>query len=188
MSEQRIFVLGDSRTGTTSLHHYFWANGLPSEHGFASAVAPHGEVTVQSVFDSIDTIIERPRYYWPIVKEYIYRSPAVAFSDYPIRIFWREILDEFPDARYILSMRRSVEIWRSSLNRTFGSVLQKQQLDLMEMRYVVLNELIRAYCNDARISYSEIVAEDSARYKTEKLEILLDKNGTIPIGHHNTLS
>lgn len=188
MMKWRIFVLGDSRTGTTSLHHYFWSNGIPSEHGFASAIAPSGEVTVESVFQSVREITNHPRVYWPRVKEYIYRSEAVAFGDYPVRIFWRELLEEFPCCHFILSVRDCTELWRDSMNRTFGSVLSQQDLDLFEKYYVVVNQLIRDYYRDCGTSFCEIVAEDSSLIKTRKLEKLLGRHETIPVGHHNTIN
>ena len=106
MKDKRIFVFGDSRTGTMSLHKYFLALGIKSIHYFEKII---------DVKDNRLSYFEK----WKKVKEFISSSGFMAFSDYPTRIFYKEIYESFPSSYFILTHRKSVETWKNSIGKVF---------------------------------------------------------------------
>lgn len=130
---QRVFVLGDSRTGTTSLHRFFMDLGFNSIHFYLDEAG-----------------IRRPasRYYaenWSRLKEFYLSSPYNAFSDYPTRIFYRDIYELFPDAYFILSERASSEIWRKSAAKYFPAQGVEVDVDKRTKIYDAQNKAIREF-------------------------------------------
>jgi hypothetical protein len=125
-----IFVLGDSRTATTSLHHWFLDQGIASLHYFV------GEAALA------EPLHRHRQANWPRLHQFIQHSGAEAFSDYPVRVFFRELAAAFPAAHFILTTRRDTATWRDSMTRYFAD--RPPDLDLLEAFYVAWNEEIRA--------------------------------------------
>ena len=100
MNKQKIFCIGANKTGTTSLYHTF------KHLGFING----GNI------DGVPLLME-PYYhdnFKPIIE---FCKSADVFQDLPFSIpKTYEILEkEFPDAKFILSIRESSEHWYNSL-------------------------------------------------------------------------
>jgi hypothetical protein len=102
-----VFVLGDSRTGTMSMHMYFCALGLKSKHFYMKETG----VDLSKA--------EKQNENWMNIKAYIENSGFEAFSDYPTRAFYKELAAHYSHARFILTMRSSLEVWQYSMLKFF---------------------------------------------------------------------
>ena len=130
---QRIFVLGDSRTGTTSLHKFFLDLGFNSIHFYLE-----------------EANIRRPadKHYsenWRRLESFYTSCDYNAFSDYPTRIFYRDIYKLFPDAYFILSERESAAVWRRSAEQYFVKRGVDVDLDKRVGIYEELNRRIAEF-------------------------------------------
>ena len=105
---KKIFVLGDSRTGTSSLGSYLAALGFRSKHYFVK----------ESKQSSPDH--ENRKNNWQNLYEYIDGSGYSAFSDYPTRLYYKEIYNCFSDAYFILTVRSSTDRWLKSMVSYFS--------------------------------------------------------------------
>lgn len=106
MKERRkIFVLGFHKTGTTSLAKALQVLGY-RVCGFVNplpGIEPDTH-TREELFD---------RTYRPLLEQYD------AFEDTPWFLFYKELLEIYPDARFILT-RRPPEVWYRSALKHFG--------------------------------------------------------------------
>lgn len=135
----RIFVLGDSRTGTTTLHNFFARNHIPSKHYFMTEAGQTDPIHV-------DHVGNRLRFF-----EYLEAADVAAFSDYPTRYFFRELHEGQPDASFILTVRSSTQAWRGSLEAYLGKFGIKADFDALCSGYEMLNQEIEAlYSKDRR--------------------------------------
>lgn len=143
----RIFVLGDTGTGTTALHDFFASNHVPSKHfvmdeaGQTDPIHADDEGNRQRFFDYLGT------------------AEVAAFSDYPIRYFFRELYERQPDASFILTTRSSTEVWR----RTMGTLLEKSgitaDIDELCLSYERLNQEIEVlYSKDRK--FLKVIIDD----------------------------
>ena len=98
-----IFLLGDSRTGTTSIHQWFLDHGIRSIHYFVREAG------------LTEPLHRHRKANWPSLRTFIRESGFEAFTDYPTRAFFREIVHEFPAAHFILSVRKDISTWRTSM-------------------------------------------------------------------------
>jgi len=167
MSEP-IFVLGDSRTGTTTLHNYFERLGIRSVHYFVD------EAGVTEPFH------RHRQEKWLSLKAFIDTSGFRAFSDYPTRLFFRELVAAYPSAHFILSARATLETWQNSYRRYFG--LGEEDLAYKSGFYSVWNEEIRWLCADAGVAFLELCIDDDATQNAQRLcEFLgVDFEGGLP--------
>lgn len=100
---EKIFCIGMNKTGTTSLYSLFTAEGYK--------VAP------QKCFESnLNSYIYQnySTFYKMIVSEF---SESVFFQDVPfsLPIFYEYLDSQFPDAKFILTVRDSSDEWYESL-------------------------------------------------------------------------
>jgi hypothetical protein len=84
-----VFLLGDSRTGTTSIHRLFCELGFNSVHFYLKES------------DQIENSILNHDLNWQRLKSFICSSGFNAFADYPTRSFYRELVHWQPNARFI---------------------------------------------------------------------------------------
>ena len=101
--EKKIFALGDSRTGTTTIHKFLKLSGFTSIHYFfkESGVSEPAHVDFENN--------------WRKLQDFIDEGGYDSFSDYPIRTFYRKLFDAYPDAYFILTSRKDVETWQKSM-------------------------------------------------------------------------
>ena len=168
----KVFVLGESRTGTTSVHEYLVRSGLPSIHYFV----PESGV--------VEPIHKNRAANWPKVQNFIENSGYDAFSDYPIRLFYRELAATFPDAFFILTVRRDFAKWRESMN----VILDEESVDfgLLQAYYLCYNEEIRCNCTDLGLRFLELCIEDDATSNARKLSDFLGLDYHGPLLRLNT--
>jgi hypothetical protein len=91
--KQKVFGLGLSKTGTTSLHHAFEKLGLRSAH------YPVKPDLLQARFDCFDDFD--------------------AYGDTPVVSYYREIDAAYPGSKFILTVRE-VDAWLRSMKRLLG--------------------------------------------------------------------
>lgn len=99
----RIFCIGLNKTGTTSLNTLFTGEGI--------SVAP------QKCFESnLNSYIYQnySTFYKMIVNEF---SESVFFQDLPfsLPLFYEYLDSQFPDAKFILTVRDNADVWYESL-------------------------------------------------------------------------
>jgi hypothetical protein len=151
----KVFVLGESRTGTTSVHEYLCRSGLKAIHYY---VAESG-VT--------EPIHKHRASNWAKVQRFIDESGYDAFSDYPTRMFFRELGSLYPNACFILTVRQDVATWRSSMAVLLGE--RHDSLDLLQAYYLCFNEEIRCNCADLGLRFLEICIDDDAEQNARKI-------------------
>jgi hypothetical protein len=162
-----VFNLGDSRTGTTSVHEYLLRGGLKSIHYF---VRDAGVAEPIHKFRAAN---------WEKLRNFIVTSGYEAFSDYPIRLFHRELAEHFPDAYFVLTVRESLATWRESMR-----ILQPQarlDFDLLQAYYLCYNEEIRCNCAELGRRFLELVIEDDARVNARRLRDFLGLHDQGPL-------
>jgi dermatan 4-sulfotransferase 1 len=93
--KNKIFIIGFHKTGTTSISVALEILGYKAIHGDPRS-APHGGTEGVAL---LDKYIKCGNYQLPTLDLYD------AFSDNPYFSIWSELLKQFPDAKYILSIR-----------------------------------------------------------------------------------
>lgn len=104
----KYFVLGDSRTGTTSLHQFFLSAGVNSIHHFekeANVVLPYAD---ENYCENSKKIVD-----------FIANCGYNAFSDYPTRLFYKVLYEKYPSAYFILTLRNDLDTWKKSMKSYF---------------------------------------------------------------------
>jgi hypothetical protein len=130
----KVFCLGLSRTGTTSLHEAFCALGLRSVH-FPIHLFTQPEVLGLPPF--LPSLRLGPFSAWRRKKElkasrFHHDAKTIleandAFCDLPVPLFYRELDRLFPGSKFVLTMR-DCDSWLESMKWLFddGAVLWKQ--------------------------------------------------------------
>lgn len=161
----KIFVLGDSRTGTTSLHRFFLDLGYDSIHYYPKEA------------NLVDPIHDDWRGNWKRLKLFYLNTSHNAFSDFPTRFFYKEIFKLFPEAFYILTLRESVAKWRQSMRNYFTK--QGQDIDLDHLTWVhnYLNAGIRKlFAAHQEARFLELIIDEDSESNSEKLKAFLHKH------------
>lgn len=100
----KVFVIGLSKTGTTSLGDALAILGY-KRLGWKDIRSRH---LVHAWHNrDLDSILERTAYY-------------DTFEDLPWPFLYREMAERFPDAKFILSLRRDEQTWLESMRRHVG--------------------------------------------------------------------
>lgn len=159
-TSKRVFVLGDSRTGTTSIHVYLQKLGFSSVHYFVS------EAGISDPFH------KGRSENWNKFKNFVNESGFNAFSDYPTRLFFRELISEFPEAYFILTTRRNTSTWMESCRRYFG--IPQKELERLCAFYSVWNEEILWACDEAGAKLLTLCIDDGSEENATALCEFLD--------------
>ena len=178
---ERVFVLGDSRTGTTSLHRFFLDLGYNSIHYYNDLEGL--SVPMYRDYDGN----------WQILKKFYLTTSYNAFSDYPTRFYWKEIVDLFPDAYYILSMRKSIETWQESMSKYFAKRDNKNNfglkinIDKLTKIHIELNQQIQGFFYERPAShFIDLVIDEDSDLNSEKLKRFLEKEASsVKLKKHN---
>lgn len=171
--KQPVFVLGDSRTGTTSLHRYFMDSGLWSIHYFVDEVS---QIAAEDGFD---------RHYYEHFRKFVETSDYNAFSDYPTRNYFRELLRDYPDALFILSVRKDTEAWRGSMKRFFkdDDEVLRSLPRLTTLHSQINDEIRRTYA--AAASFIEVNIDDGNEKNSAVLSDFLGLRENLPLQRLN---
>lgn len=169
----KIFVLGDSRTGTFALHNFFVQNGMKSVHYYMDEAGQKSPLH--------DYPIENERNFL----EFIDRSPVRCFTDYPTRFYFRQLAGRFPAAYFILTLRDTTERWQRSMVDFFAKFSQKIDIDEATRNYLHLNEQIRTCFGSRGSKFLEICIDDDTTANTAKLAEFLEIQTVEPLARHN---
>ncbi|MCW3783875.1 sulfotransferase [Defluviimonas salinarum] len=175
----KVFVLGDSRTGTTSIHRFLLGAGYRSIHYYFK----ESGVIENSESDQLINVHLTDN--WARLKKFIDDSGFDAFSDYPTRTYYKELMDAYPDAYFILSTRKNVEVWQRSMTEfmtKFGIALDILNLSNI---YVELNERIRVLAGERGVRFCEINIDDDNSKNSLILSEFLELKEVLQLGREN---
>ena len=173
MTKEKIFILGDSRTGTMSLHVYFKRHGLKSVHYYIEAAN-------QKQPDHLNHEEN-----WNHFNKFIKKCDFTAFSDYPTRSFYKEIYSEYPNSFFILTTRKSTEVWKASISTFLKKFDIKFDIDSLIKTYEDINNEIRSLYKDSTRKFLEICIDDDIDFNSEKLSIFLELDPSIKLSREN---
>lgn len=152
---RKIFGLGLSRTGTTSLTQALLMLDVRSLHW------PHDELSQQELLPYLEDR-SRP-----------FRFSAAEFyqglTDTPVTAVWRELARLYPDARFILTLRER-EAWLRSCERAWATAVARQYAGPLGPYCRAINTAVYGTPDFSR----EVFAEVYERHRTEVLEALPD--------------
>ncbi|MEO1043419.1 MAG: FkbM family methyltransferase [Pseudomonadota bacterium] len=171
--KQPVFILGDSRTGTTSLHRFLQSAGYNSIHYYFS----ESGVTEPAHLDREKN--------WERLRSFIDHSEYDAFSDYPTRTFFRELMDTYPDALFILSTRKDIEIWRESMSSFFSKFNIDLDLDGLTNVHNRLNAEIREESEKRGLKFLDICIDDDDATNGKRLSEFLCLDTEVSMGREN---
>ena len=164
---EKVFVIGDSRTGTTSLHKFLLDLGYNSIHYY---------VDVENLVLPIHTDYEGN---WQRLRNFYLTTSYNAFSDFPTRFYYKEIFELFPNAYFILSMRESVETWQKSMRKYF--IDRGKQIDLKHLTNVHIdyNEKIKKlFAAHPEARFLELVIDANSDENSNRLKAFLNKSSS----------
>ena len=168
-----VFILGDSRTGTSSLNAFLNALGISSKHYYvkeASQVSPDHENREINLLNLI---------------KFVKNSGYSGFTDYPTRLYYKELYEAFPNAYFILSVRESTQTWLKSMKTYFP----KFGIDINENSVVrnyedINKKILHFFKNNKRFLLVNI--DDDDVENSIKIKNLLGVPSDIIIGRENT--
>lgn len=170
---QTVFILGDSRTGTTTLHKFMKIAGLRSIHYFFKE---------SGVTEPVHKDYENN---WTKLHKFIEESGYEAFSDYPIRSYYRELFEKYPDAIFVLSTRKDTETWRKSMVNFFSKFDMNIDIDGLTRSYTRINQEIRDLAQKYGSNFCEVCIDDNSEENGEKLSEILGLEKPISLGWEN---
>ena len=156
-----------------SMHRFFLALGLKSIHYFVDDAN-------QTVPDHINHDNN-----WREFRRFIETSDLEAFTDYPVRSFYKELPLAFPDAYYLLTVRSDSDVWRRSMLKYFPNRGVTIDIDHLTRVYERINDAIRTtYGADAR-RFLEICIDDDSAANTALIKDFLGIRSERSLGWEN---
>lgn len=176
---RKVFVLGDSRTGTTSLHRFLQTAGYSSIHYFfkESGVRQNNEVAQPVGEETEDN--------WVLMQRFIDNSRYDAFSDYPTRTFYRELMDHYRDAHFILTRRKDLETWQRSMTEFMGKFGFSLDIPKLSEAHLAINEQIRLTAKELGNHLCEIDIDAPSKENAETLSSFLGLPEVVQLGREN---
>lgn len=169
----KIFVLGDSRTGTSSIGSYLSALGFSSKHYYvkeAKQISPDHDNREEN---------------WRNLEHYIDNSPYQAFSDYPTRLYYKKLSQRYPDAFFILSVRESTSRWLQSMMKYFPKFGIKLKKEKIVKNYEQINESIEQHFGNNTYKFLKINIDGDNQLNSTILKSFLGVTSSIDIGWEN---
>jgi hypothetical protein len=171
LESTRLFVVGDARTGTTSIHHWFLSANIRSIHYYIKEAG------------QIEPLHKHRRENWECLVRFIESSPYQAFSDYPTRIFFRELMERYREAKFIMTRRRDTATWLRSMTAYFSD--PQLDLTLLESYYACLNEEIRSYAEFFGVALLELCIDDDSTVNAGLLGEFVGLSDPPALGRYN---
>ena len=174
--DNKVFILGDSRTGTTSVNSFLCDLNIPSKHYFvkeANQLYPDVENRSSNLKELL---------------KYINNSGYQGFSDYPTRLYFKELHEAYPDAYFILTTRKSEEVWLKSMFSYFKNFNIKLNKKEILTNYCLFNNDIEIYFGNSSNKFLSIAIDGSNSMNSKKIKELLGIKSLITIPHQNRLS
>jgi hypothetical protein len=168
--ELKIFCIGDSRTGTTSLHYFLKAAGFKSIHHYEWVTQRPG---VSSADEERDAVLA-----------FIMESSYEAFTDYPTRSYYKEITNVFPDA-LIINTTRSEKSLAASASKYFGFD-DKETTEWIDAHFAKEAEIESYFRDSPQYKYLAVnICEDGDSLNLLKDFLGLNHLTTLKIGKEN---
>lgn len=169
----KVFVLGDSRTGTMTVHKFLKQAGFNSIHYFfeESGVSNPAHADLEKNWEKLHKFIDEGGY--------------DAFSDYPLRTFYRELFLAYPNELYILTTRRDVETWRRSMEAFFSKFKIELDLDALTNSYLQINEDILRIAAQAGARLCVVCIDEDAEENGAALSEFLGLSEKLSLGWEN---
>lgn len=171
---KKIFVLGDSRTGTTTIHKFLKLAGFTSIHFFFKESGVSEPAHVEYAKN------------WVNLQNFIDNSGYDAFSDYPIRTFYKDLFEKYPDAYYILSTRKDTATWRRSMEGFFEKFKMDINLESLTNSYEKINDNIRSLATERGSRLCEVCIDDDAAQNGATLSEFLELEESLSLGWENS--
>ena len=166
----KIFCIGDSRTGTTSLHYFLKAAGFKSIHHYEWVIERSGASGADEERDA----------FLAFVKE----SSYDAFSDYPTRQYYKEITSAIPGA-LIINTKRSKDSLAFSVSNYFGFD-DKETMEWIDAHLAKEAEIERYFMDSPQYKYLAVnICEDSDCLSILKDFLGLNHLTSLKIGKEN---
>lgn len=166
----KIFCIGNSRTGTTSLHYFLKAAGYKSIHHYEWAIAqPEGSGDDQEKEAFI---------------EFVTNSGYNAFTDHPTRKYYKEIATAFPDAYIINTKRDRHELTLSVVN--FFGFDQATARDWIEYHFKQEEEIEAFFRENSHYNYVSVsICEDGDASSLIKSFLGITGQQSLVLGNEN---
>lgn len=171
-----VFVLGDSRTGTMTIHRFLKSAGFRSIHYFFNESGVTSPVHLDRDAN------------WVRFRAFIGSGQFDAFSDYPTRSFFRELMAEYPDASFILTRRKDLETWRRSMREFFAKFERPIALDELAVLHVQINDEIVAAAEAGGHRLCDICIDEDADANGARLSAFLGLDEVHGLGWENSTS
>jgi len=171
----KVIGAGFSRTGTLSLKYAL-------EHlGYQKCYHMHAVFRNPHHLGYWNKALEHEKFDWELLFE-----GYQATSDFPACLFWKQLLDYYPDAKVILTIRDSEKWYASMKNTIFEVTRSNQNLDpiLSFVKQKVFEELFEGQFENKHKTIQKFEALNNEIIKTipsEKLLIYNVQGGWQPI-------
>ncbi len=123
--KRKVFGVGLNKTGTTTLGACLAQLGFDHVEYARELAQAYVEGRMEPLWDAADR--------------------HESFEDWPWPFLWRELAARYPDARFVLTVRRSPEVWLASLIRHAYCLEPDDQLDRMYYGYRFPDNARREY-------------------------------------------
>jgi hypothetical protein len=176
LMDKKIFCVGDSRTGTMSMHRYLSALGISSVHN-----------PVQEAKQTLP-LHENVTGNWIQFKALIDEGKYQAFSDYPTRFFFKELLEQYEDAYFVLTKRRDLKTWQRSMSSFFAQFDMKLDIEDLSQTYEDVNAQILKICSQQRRHLLIIDIDGDSEINSAKIKSFLGVDSPLELGWENKSS
>lgn len=175
----KVFVIGLSKTGTTSFGHALQVLGY-KKLGWKDIRSRH--LVHSYVNAELGPIIEQTKYY-------------DAFEDLPWPRLYREMSELYPDSKFILSLRKDDETWMKSMGRHvgrgrwlpythfYGADTFEGNEDIIRSSYLNHTREVREFFADNPNRYLELVVDDGNANWAPLCAFLGCPRGAVPVQH-----
>ena len=173
---QLVFVLGDSRTGTSSVHNFLIRAGYNAIHYY------NAECGI--IFPEHLNYEEN----WILLKKFIDNSGFNAFSDYPTRLFYKDLLINYPQAKFVVTRRATLDIWKNSMINYFEKFAIHFDIDEVAHNYLTINEKISINASELGVPLLDICIDEDNNYNEKMLKSFLNIDKNLSLGFENASS
>lgn len=121
MKKSKVFCIGLSRTGTSSLSYWLQQHGYQTLHYSKELFANGDQLNAEFAHDPMLPMnyFQRRKYanYWYALREndiFSILDRHDAFLDNPIPLFYKELSKYYPDSKFVLTLR-NIDDWLESM-------------------------------------------------------------------------
>jgi hypothetical protein len=118
----KIICLGLARTGTLSLRQALFDLNIHDVYHFTSVADNPPDATIW--LRALDKKVNNVGPSWKKKDWDALLGHCMAVSDHPCIVFWEELLEVYPDAKVILTVRYEVDVWYESVLTTIWPIVK----------------------------------------------------------------